>query len=117
MFVGNLGAVDVILHGACPWFPAVFMFPNLHIIHTYYPTANLALLLFAAALALGTFHNYAPKAVTGFLLFILASNYVYFGIKYYPTISQQSSSYDRDIAVGKSIKKRHYRERAVYRTG
>lgn len=126
MFVGNLGAVVGL--GLFIYFPIwckkngrrteltlfcialalgflpFFMFPNLHIVHTYYQTANLAFLLFAAALALGTFHNHAPKAVTGFFLFILASNYVYFGIKYYPAISQQFSSYDRDIAVGKSIK-------------
>ncbi|WFN89127.1 hypothetical protein [Agrobacterium pusense] len=126
MFVGNLGAVVGL--GLFIYFPiwcikndrrtelTIFcvalalgflpflMFPNLHIVHTYYQTANLVFLLFAAALALGTFHNHAPKAVTGFFLIILASNYIYFGIKYYPAISQQFSSYDRDIAVGKSIK-------------
>ncbi|MFK3852090.1 hypothetical protein ACI2J5_21520 [Agrobacterium pusense] len=126
VFVGNLGAVVGL--GLFIYFPVwckkdgrrteltlfcialtlgflpFFMFPNLHIVHAYYQTANLAFLLFAAALALGTIYNQAPKAVTGFFLFILASNYVYFGIKYYPAISQQFSSYDRDIAVGKSIK-------------
>ncbi|MGP4672544.1 hypothetical protein ACSV5N_11335 [Agrobacterium salinitolerans] len=126
VFVGNLGAVVGL--GLFIYFPIwckkhgrrteltlfcialtlgflpFFMFPNLHIVHTYYQAANLAFLLFAAALALGTFHNHAPRAVTGFFLFILASNYVYFGIKYYPAISQQFSSDDRDIAVGKSIK-------------
>lgn len=126
MFVGNLGAVvGLALFIYFPiWcvkqgrknelalfcialalgFVPFFMFPNLHIVHTYYQTANLAFLLFAAALALGTMYGHAPKAIMGFFLFILASNYAYFGVKYYPAISQQFSSYDRDIAVGKSIK-------------
>ncbi len=126
VFVGNIGAVvGLILFIYFPiWcikkgrktelalfsialalgFLPFFMFPNLHIVHTYYQSANLAFLLFAAALALGTIYSYAPKAITGFFLFIVASNYVYFGIKYYPAISQRFSSYDRDIAVGKSLK-------------
>ncbi|MQB06218.1 hypothetical protein DXT91_19140 [Agrobacterium tumefaciens] len=126
VFVGNIGAVvGLVLFIYFPiWclkqgrkteltlfyislalgFLPFFMFPNLHIVHTYYQTANLVFILFAAALVIGTIYSFAPKAIMGIFLFVLASNYAYFGVIYYPAISQHFSSYDRDIAVGKSLK-------------
>jgi len=126
MFVGNLGAVvGLVLFVYFPiWcikqgrkielvlfcialalgFLPFFMFPNLHLVHTYYQTANLVFLLFAAAVALGTLYGFAPKKVMTLVVIIIASNYIYFSIKYYPAISQEFNGYDRDVAVGKSLR-------------
>ncbi|KAA3498875.1 hypothetical protein DXM27_20810 [Rhizobium rhizogenes] len=126
IFVGNLGAVvGLILFIYFPiWcirrglktelalfcialalgFLPLFMFPNLHLVHTYYQSANLVFLLFAAALALGTLYTVAPRKVIVLVFVIIASNYIYFAIRYYPALSQEFSSYDRDVAVGKSLR-------------
>jgi len=39
----------------------ILMFANVHIIHTYYQTANLIFLIYAAAISLGCSIHYYPE--------------------------------------------------------
>lgn len=82
-----------------------FLFTNLHIVHTYYQSANVLFLLFALALALTKLcSRYLPELplVPVIALLLVGSNYYWFSQEYAPaarTVFDAENSRDYDLGA------------------
>ena len=90
------------------FFP-LFLFTNLHIVHTYYQTANVIFLIYAIAVSIDDMlNNYCNKKIlTLFLIAIMViSNYSWFSIAYLPAIKQEfNKNNSREFAIAEILKK------------
>lgn len=85
-----------------------FLFTNLHIVHTYYQSANLVFLIYAVAIALGGIVGPAlgPKVLVPSLALILFSNYTTWAAGYLPQAKAVfTKENSRDFAVGEILKR------------
>lgn len=82
-----------------------FIFTNLHIVHTYYQTANVIFLLFAISVSISeTLDSRLKLIATCALIATIAINYSNFHNGYYRSVVQNFSSDERDILVSSAIK-------------
>jgi hypothetical protein len=97
-----LVALSSIAMGLLPF----FMFSNLHIVHTYYQSANVLFLIFALSVAVGHFSSSARGSLImcAFTTAVVISNYVMFSAAYYPAMAQRFTSSDRDYAIGLALR-------------
>jgi hypothetical protein len=80
----------------------LFVFTNLHLVHTYYQSANAVYFLYAAAVAIGAVllpRMGAPSAVL-ILGLVLAANYAVLDSEYLGAMEQRFAENDRDVAIG-----------------
>ena len=87
--------------------PLLF-FPNLHIVHDYYQTANTAFLIFAASLGIAYFGQGLRWKYVALLatLVMIAGNLFMFRDYYLPITQQPFDKYHtRDLAVGAMLKR------------
>lgn len=87
----------------------LFLFTNLHIVHTYYQTANLVFLIYAVAVSIGHVLNGFLEKKT-ILLFIalamVASNYFWFSKEYFNVVKTEfNKENSRDYAVAAILKR------------
>jgi hypothetical protein len=97
-----LVALSSIVMGLLPF----FMFTNLHIVHTYYQSANVLFLIFALSVAVGHFSSSARGSLImcAFTTAVVISNYVVFSAAYFPAMTQRFTSYDRDYSIGLALR-------------
>ncbi|MBP2550650.1 hypothetical protein J2858_003590 [Neorhizobium galegae] len=83
-----------------------FMFTNLHMVHTYYQSANVLFLIFSVAVALGHFSSSARGSLImcAVTTVLVISNYVMFSATYYPAMAQRFTSNDRDYSIGLTLR-------------
>lgn len=86
----------------------LYIFSNLHIVHSYYQAGNVIFLIFAIAIALGhiLFEILESKLIIYLiLLMMLVSNYFHFGKDYFGLIRvEYNKENSREFAVAKKIK-------------
>ena len=97
-----VSAISVIL-GIAP----LFIFTNLHIVHSYYQTANVIFLAYAIALSLGeVVLSKIGGVVTLFALsLVMLSNYQVLYSGYLPIIKASFGKDNRDVAVGEILRR------------
>ena len=80
----------------------LFVFTNLHLIHSYYQTANAIFFAYAASLALAAV--VAPilggRVAIFALMAIISSNYISLSNGYLPLLTKEFTKENRDLAVG-----------------
>jgi hypothetical protein len=94
-----------ILVSAAMGFAPIFLFTNLHLIHTYYQSANLIFLIFSTAIALS---HIASNGLASLILtaVIATSNIYWFDKEFKPTIETTfDRNNSRDIAVAEIMKR------------
>ena len=94
-----------ILMGLVP----LFLFTNLHIVHTYYQTANVIFLIFAIAVSLGNLLNYNVEKkiiVLAITLVMVVSNYFWFSVAYLAvTKTEYTRENSRDFGISEILKR------------
>ncbi|CAA9890802.1 conserved membrane hypothetical protein [Candidatus Methylobacter favarea] len=94
-----------ILMGLLP----LFLFTNLHIVHTYYQTGNLIFIIYAVSVAIGhILMSYFEKKIILFILaaIMVASNYFWFSKDYLAIIKTEfNKANSRDYAVSEILKR------------
>jgi hypothetical protein len=87
----------------------LFLFTNLHIVHTYYQTGNLIFLIFAIAVSLGhVLNNYFDKKIILFVLMMImvVSNYFWFSDEYLAVVKTKfNKENSRDYAISEILKR------------
>jgi hypothetical protein len=83
----------------------LFIFTNLHLVHSYYQSANVIFMAFALAVSIGLITIQLGKYLNIFLvILVMVSNYLEFNENYLPSIKQTFDKSVRDIAIGEIIK-------------
>lgn len=90
------------------FFLPFLMFPNLHIVHTYYQVANALFYIIAVSVSIVwvskvIFKNYVSMQIFIMLVFV-CSNLYFFYKDYYPVKSQVFLSSDRTLALASHIR-------------
>lgn len=85
----------------------LFVFTNLHLVHTYYQSANAIFLIFAVAVALGAviLPRIGPGCAILLLGVILVANYAALDSEYMGSLTQRFTQTNRDFAVGEILKR------------
>lgn len=100
---------SIVMTSALMGLVPLFLFTNLHIVHTYYQTGNLIFLIFAVAVSLGHILNhYFDKKIILFLLTLImvVSNYFWFSDEYLPVVKTKFDiDNSRDIAISEVLKR------------
>lgn len=110
LYVSERRAKAILLASGLLGMLPLFLFSNLHTVHSYYQTGNLIFLIFALAVAIG---HVLPscldrKLPTLVLTAIIAgSNYVYFHLDYLSTVQTVfTPENSRELAVSEALKER-----------
>lgn len=87
----------------------IFLFTNLHIVHTYYQSANMIFFIYSVAISLGVvLNNYFKKNIIIFTITVLMimSNYFWLNKEYFGFIkAKYNKENSRDFSVSEIIKK------------
>ncbi|MDB5955150.1 hypothetical protein [Ramlibacter sp.] len=85
----------------------LFVFTNLHLVHTYYQSANAIYLLFAVAVALGAvvLPRLGSASAMLMLAVILVGNHAALDSEYMGALQQRFTEENRDVAVGGILKR------------
>ncbi|MDP1723458.1 MAG: hypothetical protein Q8L85_01995, partial [Alphaproteobacteria bacterium] len=90
-------------------FIPLFLFPNLHIVHTYYQTANVIFIIYAISLSIGhILKSYVSKKIIVFplALIMIGFNYYCFSEDYLDSVKQKfDKKNSRDYAVSQILKR------------
>src|SRR5690606_32375368 len=84
----------------------LFLFSNLHIIHSYYQTGNMVFLIYAVSVALGHVLYLRRKLVAVVLaVAMIGSNYFWFAMEQLPVVRTDFNAMNsRDYAVGEFLR-------------
>lgn len=84
----------------------LFLFSNLHIIHSYYQTGNMVFLIYAGSVALGHVLYLRRKLVAVVLaVAMIGSNYFWFAMEQLPVVKTDFNAMNsRDYAVGEFLR-------------
>lgn len=86
----------------------VFLFANLHIVHTYYQTGNVIFFIYAIAVVLGhVLNSYFEdkKGLYAITILMVASNYFWFSKEYIDIIkTEYTKENSRDYAISEVLK-------------
>lgn len=87
----------------------LFLFTNLHIIHSYYQTSNLVFIIYAVSVSLGhVLNSYFDKKIILFILttIMVASNYFWFSKEYLAIIrTEYNKENSRDYSISEILKR------------